>query len=144
MTGKAIQDISVGDHASFEKTLSESDVYLYAGITGDLNPMHINTVLANESFFKGRIVHGMLVSSLISTVLGMSLPGPGTIYLGQNLKFLAPVRIGDTINATCRVTEVNLAKNQVTFETICTHVETQKRVIEGTALVMPPLAKKGA
>lgn len=139
MIGKTIHEIKVGDCAHFEKTISETDVYMFAGITGDLNPMHINETVATESFFKGRIAHGMLVSSLISTVLGMYLPGPGTIYLGQNLRFMAPVKLGETIKATVTVTDLNVEKNRISVNTTCTNTDGTV-VVDGTALVMPPKA----
>lgn len=137
MKGKKISDIKIGDTASFQKTISESDVYLFGGITGDLNPAHFNEVLAKESFFKGRIAHGMLVGSFISTVLGMYLPGPGSIYLGQELKFLAPVRFNDTITATGEVIEILKEKNRIIMRTTCTNQD-GILVIDGTATVMPP------
>jgi 3-hydroxybutyryl-CoA dehydratase len=140
MIGKTIEEIKIGDKATFQKTISESDVYLFAGITGDLNPAHINEVEASQTIFKGRIAHGMLVSGLISTVLGMYLPGPGTIYLGQELKFLAPVKIGDTIKAEAEVIEMISEKNRVKLKTCC-YNQDGKIVIEGTALVMPPKGK---
>lgn len=99
MRGKTINELNIGDEATFQKTLSESDVYLFAGITGDQNPAHINDIYAKDTRFGKRIVHGMLTSSLVSSILGMQLPGPGTIYLGQTLKFLSPVYFGDTIQA---------------------------------------------
>lgn len=91
-----IEELTVGASASMSKTISETDVYLFAGITGDFNPAHINEAAARETRFGGRIAHGMLSAGLISAVLAMKLPGPGTIYLGQELKFTKPVRIGDT------------------------------------------------
>jgi 3-hydroxybutyryl-CoA dehydratase len=140
MIGKTIEEIKIGDKATFQKTISETDVYLFAGITGDLNPAHINEVEASQTMFKGRIAHGMLVSGLISTVLGMYLPGPGTIYLGQELKFLAPVKIGDTIKAEAEVIEMISEKNRIKLKTCC-YNQDGKIVIEGTALVMPPKRK---
>ncbi len=137
MNGKTIKEIKLGDIASFQKTISESDVYLFAGITGDLNPAHVNDVIASKTMFKGRIAHGMLVSSFISTVLGMHLPGPGTIYLGQTLKFLAPVKFGDTITAKAEVTEIITEKNRIVLKTTCTNQD-GKIVVDGTATVMPP------
>jgi len=137
--GKTISEIKVGDTASFEKTVSETDVYLFAGITGDLNPAHINQRESEETMFKGRIAHGILGAGFISSVLGMQLPGPGTIYLSQDLKFLSPVRIGDTIKAIAEVIEVNKEKNKIRLRTYCINQE-GKIVIEGTALVMPPKA----
>ncbi len=137
MIGKAIDQITIGDRASFTKTISETDVYLFAGITGDLNPAHVNEVEASNSMFKGRIAHGILVSGLISTVLGMYLPGPGTIYLAQEVKFLAPARIGDTITAEVEVVEIINEKNRVRLKTTCTNHH-GKLIIDGFALVMPP------
>jgi 3-hydroxybutyryl-CoA dehydratase len=137
MIGKKIGEINIGDMDSFEKTISETDIYLFAGITGDLNPAHINQVESEKSVFKGRIAHGMLVSSLISTVLGMYLPGPGTIYLGQELKFLAPVRVGDTIKAQAVVIEKIDEKNRIKLKTTC-YNQDGKVVVDGIATVMPP------
>ena len=99
MIGKSIEQIEVGDADEFTKTISESDIYLFAGVTGDLNPAHINETYAKDTFFKSRIAHGMLLAGFISAVIGMKLPGPGAIYIRQELKFLAPARIGDTITA---------------------------------------------
>jgi len=103
--GLTIKELKIGDKASFQKTITETDVYLYAGITGDLNPAHINQVESEKTMFQGRIAHGMLTAGLVSAVLGMQLPGPGSIYLGQELKFTAPVKIGDTIKAEVEVIE---------------------------------------
>lgn len=137
MKGKTIKDLKLGDSASFAKTISETDVYLYAGITGDINPAHINETIAKDSMFKGRIAHGMLTAGLVSAVLGVQLPGPGTIYLSQELKFTAPVRFGDTIKATATVVEKIEEKNRVKLETICTN-QNDEVVLKGFALVMPP------
>lgn len=137
MKGLTISQLGIGDKASFEKTISESDVYLYAGITGDQNPAHINQVEAEKSMFKGRIAHGMLTAGYISAVLGMQLPGPGTIYLGQELRFTAPVRFGDTIKAEVEVIEKIQEKNIVKLNTICTNQE-GTIVLKGVATVMPP------
>jgi len=137
MKGKTIKEIKIGDKASFQKTISESDVYLYAGITGDINPAHVNEVVAKGSIFHGRIAHGMLTAGLISAVLGVQLPGPGSVYLSQELKFTAPVRIGDTIMAEAEVIELIEDKNRVKLETICTNHE-GVLVLKGMATVMPP------
>ena len=141
MIGKTISEIQVGDSAEFSKTVSESDVYLYAGVTGDLNPAHINESYAENTFFKTRIAHGMLTAGFISAILGMHLPGPGTIYLKQELKFLAPVRIGDTITARAEVTEVTADKNRIRLKTTCTNQD-GTRVLDGEAMVSPPKALK--
>ena len=105
--------IRVGDTAEFTKTISESDIYLFAGISGDFNPAHINNVMANKSQFKGRIAHGFLAGSLISAVLGTKLPGPGTVYLEQNMKFKSPVYIGDTLSARVIVSEIINSKKGI-------------------------------
>ena len=106
MIGKTINELKVGDVAEFSKTVSESDIYLYAGVTGDFNPAHINEDYAKQTFFKTRIAHGMLSAGFISTVIGNKLPGTGTIYVTQNLEFLAPVRIGDTITARVEIFDI--------------------------------------
>lgn len=136
---KTIDTINIGDSASVSKTVSETDVYLFAGITGDLNPAHTNEVASSQTMFNGRIAHGMLSAGFISAVLGMYLPGPGTIYLGQELKFTKPVRIGDTVTATATVLEKDEAKNRLKLETICTNQHGEV-VIKGFATVMPPKA----
>lgn len=136
MQGMTIQDLAVGQSASTSKTISEADVYLFAGITGDLNPAHVNEAYASDTMFGGRIAHGMLSAGLISAVIGMQLPGPGTIYVGQDLKFLAPVRIGDTVTATVTVKELNQEKNRAVLETVCEN-QAGKKLIAGQALVMP-------
>lgn len=132
-----IHEMKIGDQASVTKTVTETDVYLFAGITGDLNPAHIDEVSAGQSRFGGRIAHGILGAGFISAVLGMKLPGPGTIYLGQELKFTRPVYIGDTITATCTVNEIKAEKNIVKLETVCTN-QSGEVVITGMATAMPP------
>ena len=137
MKGLTMKELNVGDKDSFEKTISESDVYLYAGITGDLNPAHINQREAETTMFKGRIAHGMLTAGFISAVLGMKMPGPGTIYLGQELKFTAPVRFGDTIKAEVEIIEKKKEKNIMKLSTTCTNQDGVV-VLKGIATVMPP------
>lgn len=137
MKGKTIHEIKVGDTAEFTKTITEADVGLFAGITGDFNPAHVNQVWAEGTRFKGRIAHGMLSGGMISTVLGMYLPGPGTIYLSQELRFLAPVRIGDTITARVEVQELIQDKNRVRLRTTCQN-QGGTIVVDGTAIVLPP------
>ena len=131
-----IQEMKIGDHAS---VTSETDVYLFAGITGDLNPAHTNEVAASKTMFKTRIAHGMLGAGFISAVLGMYLPGPGTIYMGQELKFTKPVHIGDTVTATATVEEIILEKNRVILDTTVVNQDGEI-VIKGKATVMPPKA----
>lgn len=137
MRGLTIDEIQVGDSATFEKTITETDVYMYAGISGDINPAHINEEFMKKSMFKGRIVHGMLTAGLVSAVLGTQLPGPGTIYLGQEIKFKAPVRFNDTVKATVKVIEKLQEKNRLVLETICENQE-GTIVFSGKATVMPP------
>ena len=126
-----IQEMKIGDHASVTKTVSETDVYLFAGITGDLNPAHTNEVAASKTMFKTRIAHGMLGAGFISAVLG--------IYMGQELKFTKPVHIGDTVTATATVEEIILEKNRVILDTTVVNQDGEV-VIKGKATVMPPKA----
>ena len=139
MIGKTIEALHIGETAQFGKTISESDVHLYAGITGDQNPVHINESYARETYFKTRIAHGMLCAGLISTVLGNKLPGYGTIYIRQELNFLAPVGIGDTITARVEVIEIIPDKNRVRLKTDCINQD-GTLVIGGEAVVSPPKA----
>lgn len=132
----------VGDKAFFTKTISESDVYLFAGITGDFNPVHINEVVAKESFAKKRIAHGALVSGLISNVLGMQLPGPGTIYMEQCSKFLQPVYIGDTVTAVVELVELINENKRIAKLSTSVQNEKGEKVIDGYAIVKIP--KEGA
>lgn len=134
-----IHEMKLGDSASHAKTISETDVYLFAGITGDLNPAHVNEQVSSATPFGGRIAHGMLSAGLVSAVLAMQLPGPGTIYLGQELKFTKPVRFGDTVTATCTISELIPEKNIAKLETICVN-QNDEVVIKGIATVMPPKA----
>ena len=136
MIGKTFEELNVGDSGEFSKTISESDVYLYAGVTGDLNPAHVNEEYAKKTFFKTRIVHGMLVGGLISTVLATKLPGPGSIYIRQELDFLAPVRIGDTVTAKVEITHMDPEKKRLTLKTFCINQE-GKTVVDGEAVVSP-------
>ncbi|MBT9176568.1 MAG: (R)-specific enoyl-CoA hydratase [Firmicutes bacterium] len=128
-------DIKVGDTASMSKTISESDVYLFAGVTGDFNPVHINEEFAKTTMFKGRIAHGMLSVGFISAVLGTALPGVNTIYLAQELSFKAPVKIGDTVTATVEVLEKIDGKNRIILRTTAT-TQDGTLVIDGKATVM--------
>ena len=129
-------EVVVGQTAEFRKTVTETDVVLFAGITGDLNPAHVDEVAASASRFGGRIAHGMLSASFISTVLGTRLPGPGTIYLEQSLRFTAPVRIGDTVTARVKVVEL-LPKRRARLTTTVLNQKGEP-VVEGEALVMVP------
>jgi len=140
MRGRNIEMLKTGDWAEFTKTISEADVYLFAGVTGDLNPAHVDETYARTTFFKTRIAHGILLAGLISTVIGNQLPGPGTIYVRQELDFLAPVRFGDTVTARVEVMEILAEKNRVRLKTTCVNQE-GKAVVDGVALVSPPKEK---
>ncbi len=130
----AYSDIKIGADASFAKTITEGDVVQYAGLTGDFNPIHIDAEYARQSMFKERVAHGMLVSGLISAVLGTQLPGPNSIYLGQDLKFKAPVKIGDTVTATVTVTDKRDDKRIITLKTTISNQHGDV-VVDGTAVV---------
>jgi 3-hydroxybutyryl-CoA dehydratase len=134
--GYAIEDLSVGMTALFAKTVSEADIVLFAGISGDINPVHLNHEFASETIFEGRIAHGLLTASFISTVIGTKLPGPGAIYLKQSLNFKAPVRAGDTVRARATITAIDTQRRRVTLETVASVGD--KVVLDGEALVMVP------
>lgn len=134
--GYFLEDLSVGMAAGFAKTVTDADLVLYAGVSGDTNPVHIDEEYAAATPFKGRIAHGMLTASFISAVLGTILPGPGAIYLSQSLRFKAPVRPGETVRAVARVTAIDQQRKRVTLETLCTVGD--RTVIEGEALIMVP------
>lgn len=137
MKGKTIDELAVGQNAHFTKTVTESDVYLYAGVTGDFNPAHIDEIYASQTAFKTRIAHGMLLGGFISNVIGNQLPGPGSIYIQQQLNFKAPVAIGDTITATVEVTEIIVDRKRIRLSTTCTKQDGTV-VVDGEALVSPP------
>ena len=141
ITGKSIGQMQVGDAAEFAKTVTETDIYLYAGITGDFNPAHVNEAYAKNTFFKTRIAHGMLTAGFVSAIIANQLPGPGTIYMKQELSFLAPVRIGDTITARVEVLELLAEKNRVRLKTTCSNQD-GVTVLTGEGLVSPPKASK--
>lgn len=134
--GYDIEDISVGMSAETAKTISEADILLFTAVSTDTNAVHLDEEYGKTTMFGGRIAHGMLSASFISAVLANHLPGPGTIYLSQTLKFKAPVRPGDTVRATVTVKEVNIARNRVALDTVCTVAG--KVVIEGDCVMMPP------
>jgi 3-hydroxybutyryl-CoA dehydratase len=143
MIGKTFDQLSVGDSDRFAKTVTDADIYLFAGVTGDLNPAHIDEAYAQGTFFKTRIAHGMLSAGFISAVIGTRLPGPGTVYMHQSLEFLAPVRIGDTVTATVEVVEKMEAKKRIRLKTTCTNQE-GVTVLAGEALVSPPRPPKSS
>ena len=134
--GYFIEELSVGMTAEVAKTVTEADLLLFGAATGDMQPVHFNEEYAATTMFKGRIAHGMLSAGIISACAGMKLPGPGTIYVSQTLKFKAPVRIGDTVHARVTVKEVLLDKKRVVTDTVCT--VGGRTVLEGEAVFMVP------
>ena len=135
--GKSIHELKIGDSAQFSKTITEEVINDFARVTGDFNPVHLDQAYAEKTPFKGRIAHGALSIGLFSNILGNILPGHGSIYLSHEIKFLAPVRIGDTITAKVEVIEVVPEKNRAEFRTTCTNQD-GKLVVDGFAWAMPP------
>ena len=129
--GHYLDDLAVGMTAIYAKTVTEADIVMFAGVSGDTNPVHLDELFADQTPFKGRIAHGMLSASFISTVLGTRLPGPGCIYLSQSLKFRAPVKAGDTVTARVTVKDVDIQTKRITVDTVCTVGDTV--VIDGEA-----------
>lgn len=136
------EDLRLGQKASFGKTITESDIVLFAAVTGDTNPMHLNAEYAKGTIFGERIAHGMLAAGLITKVLGTQLPGPGTIYLSQSLKFRAPVRIGETVTATVEVVALHPERHRATLRTLC--LVAGEPVLEGEAYVSVPARPRPA
>jgi acyl dehydratase len=133
-------ELEVGQTAEYSKTLTEDDLVLFAAVSGDVNPVHLDAGFASNTVFRERIAHGMYTGGLISAALAMKLPGPGTIYLGQTLKFERPVKLGDTITVSLKVLEKTADKNFVTLETTATN-QHGKTVVSGTATVLAPTVK---
>ncbi|MDI6761429.1 MAG: MaoC family dehydratase [Thermodesulfobacteriota bacterium] len=135
--GKTIHELKVGDSAQITRTITERDVELFAHAIGDHNPIHTDQAYAEKTLFKGRIAHGALSIGLLSAILGNILPGHGTIYLSHEIRFLAPVRIGDTLTVRVEVMEILPEKNRVRFRTTCINQD-GKEVVDGMAWAMPP------
>jgi len=135
-----IDELKPGMSASFSKTVTARDIELFGEVSGDVNPVHFDEDFASKTIFKGRIAHGVLSSSYISTVLGMKMPGPGTIFMSLTTRFKAPVRIGDTVVATCTVREVVTDKRRVVFDCVCKVGDVT--VVDGEAMVMAPARPK--
>ena len=133
LDGYDLEDLEPGMSASFAKTITEADIVLFAGVSGDTNAIHVNEEYAATTAFKGRIAHGFLSASVISAAVANRLPGPGAIYMDQRLKFLAPVRPGDTVHATVTVREVIADRGRVVLHTTCSVKGAV--VIDGEALV---------
>ncbi|MEK9723802.1 MAG: MaoC family dehydratase [Rhodospirillaceae bacterium] len=138
--GYYFEDLEEGMTDIFAKTITDADIITFAGISGDTNPVHLNHEFASATMFEGRIAHGMLTASFISTVIGTKMPGPGCIYVSQNLRFKRPVRSGDTVTATCEVTKLIPEKRFVELTTVCT--VGGKPVVEGEAVIMVPTRVK--
>ena len=134
-----IEDLEVGMSRSLTKEVTDRDIELFAEVSTDHNPVHMDDAYAMDTIFGGRIAHGMLTAGLISAVIGEQLPGHGTVYLGQSLKFLAPVRPGDRVSAIVTVAEIDYSKRRVTLDTRC-EVD-GKPVLKGEATVLAPSAK---
>jgi len=134
--GLFIEDIKVGQSASYARTVSEEDITNFAEVSGDHNPVHLDQAYAQTTIFKSRIAHGMLSAAYISTVIGMQLPGPGAIYMSQNLRFRAPVRIGDEVVTTCTVTEINIEKKRITLDCEC--LVGSRKMVTGEAMILVP------
>jgi 3-hydroxybutyryl-CoA dehydratase len=139
--GYFFEDLSPGMSAVFSKTITEADLLMFAGVSGDTNPLHLDEEFASRTMFESRIAHGMLTASLVSTVLGTKLPGPGAVYVSQSVRFLAPVRVGDTVVARAVVREIVPEKRRVKLATSCQVGD--KLVLDGEAVLMVPL-KNGA
>jgi len=131
--GYEFEELRVGMSATYAKTITEADIVLFAAVSGDNNAIHTNEEFAAATIFKGRIAHGMLSASVISAAIANKLPGPGAIYMSQNLRFRAPVRAGDTVRATVTIKELNPEKRRVLLDTCCR--VSDKVVIEGDALL---------
>lgn len=134
------EEIQIGQQASLQRTLTQEDIILFASVSGDINPIHLDEEFAKKTLFGGIIAHGMWAGIFISTVLGTQLPGPGTIFLKENMRFRYPVRIGDTLTITLTVTEKQEEKKRIAFSSIIVNQD-NKVVVEGDSLVIPPAEK---
>ena len=136
LNGYDFEELAVGMTALHGKTVTDADIVLFSGVSGDTNPLHLNHDFASRTMFGGPIVHGMLTASLISTVIGTRLPGPGCVYMSQSLFFRAPVRVGDTVEVCATIIELVPEKRRARLETVCAVDEAV--VLDGEALVMVP------
>lgn len=140
MVGKSIDEMEIGQKETMIKTVSEEDIAMFGKVSGDMNPAHFDEEYAKTTRFKGRIAHGLIPLSYISAIGGMQLPGPGSLYLGQEVKFLAPVKIGDTITATIEAIELNKEKNIFKGRSYCVNQD-GVIVLDGTITLYPPKKK---
>lgn len=136
--GKSINEIKIGDKAYFAKTISESDIIQYAGITGDVNPIIVDEEFAKKTPFKKRLVHGMLIASFFSNIVGTKLPGPGTTHISYKVKFIKPAYIGDTIQTKVEVLEINKEKNTILLDVECMN-QNGILIMKGNGVVFPPI-----
>lgn len=136
MQGRFFEDLSVGDSAGMTRTVTDEVIQAFAEVSTDSNPVHLDQAYAEGTMFKGRIAHGMLSGAYVSAVIGMQLPGPGTIYLSQSLRFRRPVRLGDVVDVRVTVQALDPARGEVTLSTVCEVAG--KRVVEGEAVVLAP------
>jgi 3-hydroxybutyryl-CoA dehydratase len=134
LSGLCLEDLSVGQSAERVHEVTEADIAAFAAVSGDTNPLHMDEAYAATTQFKGRIAHGMLGASYLSALLGNDLPGPGSVYLSQNLRFRRPIRIGDVVTSRVRVTAIDEDKARVTLETTC--LVDDKTAVDGEAVVM--------
>jgi 3-hydroxybutyryl-CoA dehydratase len=134
--GLYFDELSVGQHAEVTRVVGAADIEAFAEVSGDINPVHLDDAYARTTTFGGRIAHGMLSAAYISAVIGNKLPGPGSIYLSQTLRFRRPVKIGDPVTAIVTVKTLDAAKGHATFETVCQ--VNGKTVVDGEALIMVP------
>ncbi len=137
LLGRPLTELSVGMSAEMARTVTEADIFAFAGVSGDTNPVHLDAEFADNSMFKGRIAHGMLSAGYISAVVGTKLPGPGSIYISQTLKFKAPVRLGDTVLTRATVKAITPEKNRITMTTEC-FVDGNVVVTGEAELMVPP------
>jgi 3-hydroxybutyryl-CoA dehydratase len=135
--GLYFEDLEEGMKDAYAKTITNADIITFAGISGDTNPVHLNHEFASETMFEGQIAHGMLTASFISTVIGTKLPGPGCIYVSQSLRFKAPVKVGNTVMATCTMKKMLPEKRMIEMETVCS--VGGKPVLDGEATILVPL-----
>lgn len=138
--GFYLEDLEVGMTAVYARTVTDADIVMFAGISGDTNPLHLSSDFADGTHFEGRVAHGMLTAGFISAVIGTKLPGPGCIYMSQNIRWNAPVRAGDSVLARVTIEDINRDKGRIRLATICS--VGQDVVLEGEALVKVP--SKGA
>ena len=136
MQGLYFDELSVGQSAEMSRVVGAGDIETFADVSGDVNPVHLDESYAATTAFGERIAHGMLSAAYISAVIGTKLPGPGAIYLSQNLRFRRPVRIGDLVTARATITALDAAKGRVTLETVC--IVDGKTVVDGEALIIAP------